>query len=35
MAAFSGAVAVTPDRRWLELNGSAIRKATIRIDLIR
>jgi PIN domain nuclease of toxin-antitoxin system len=35
MAALSGAVAVTADRRWMELNGAVIRKATIRIELIR
>jgi PIN domain nuclease of toxin-antitoxin system len=34
-AAVSGAVAVTANRRWKELDGMAIRDATIRVELIR
>jgi PIN domain nuclease of toxin-antitoxin system len=35
LAARSGAIAVTADRRWMELNGVVIRKATLRVELIR
>jgi len=34
-AAVSGAVAVTADRRWKELDGTVIRDAAIRVELIR
>jgi PIN domain nuclease of toxin-antitoxin system len=34
-AALSGAVAVAADRRWKELDGTAIRDATIRVELVR
>lgn len=34
-AALSGAVAVTADRRWKELDGTMIRDAAIRIELVR
>ena len=35
MAAWSGAVAVTADRRWKELEGTVVNDRTIRIELIR
>jgi PIN domain nuclease of toxin-antitoxin system len=35
MAAWSGAVAVTADRRWKELEGTVVNDETIRIELIR
>ena len=35
MAAWSGAVAVTADRRWKELEGTVVNEETIRIELIR
>ena len=35
MAAWSGAVAVTADRRWKELEGTVVNDKTIRIELIR
>lgn len=35
MAAWSGAVAVTADRRWKELDGTVVNAETIRIELIR
>jgi ribonuclease VapC len=35
MAASSGAVAVTADRRWKELDGTALKDETIRVELIR
>jgi len=35
MAASSGAVAVTADRRWKELEGTVVNEETIRIELIR
>ena len=35
MAADSGAVAVTADRRWKELDGAVFGAHTIRIELIR
>lgn len=34
-AAVSGAVAVTADRRWKELDGTAIRDKILRIELVR
>jgi PIN domain nuclease of toxin-antitoxin system len=34
-AAMSGAVAVTADRRWKELDGTVIRDAAIRVELVR
>ena len=34
-AAWSGAVAVTADRRWKELDGAVIHDRTIRVELIR
>jgi PIN domain nuclease of toxin-antitoxin system len=34
-AACSGAVAVTADRRWKELDGSALGNFTIRVETIR
>jgi PIN domain nuclease of toxin-antitoxin system len=34
-AAVSGAVAVTADRRWKELDGTVIRDAAIRVELVR
>ena len=35
MAAWSGAVAVTADRRWKQLDGTVINEKTIRVELIR
>jgi hypothetical protein len=35
MAAWLGAVAVTADRRWKELDGAVVNDQTIRIELIR
>ena len=35
MAAWSGAVAVTADRRWKQLEGTVVNDETIRIELIR
>lgn len=35
VAAQSGAVAVTADRRWMELDGTAIQDFTIRVESIR
>ena len=35
MAAWSGAVAVTADRRWKQLEGTVVNEETIRIELIR
>ena len=35
LSASIGAVAVTADRRWLELQGTAINQKTIRVELIR
>ena len=35
MAAWLGAVAVTADRRWKELDGTVVNDETIRIELIR
>jgi PIN domain nuclease of toxin-antitoxin system len=35
VAACSGAVAVTADRRWKELDGTVLKDATIRVELIR
>jgi PIN domain nuclease of toxin-antitoxin system len=35
MAACSGAVAVTADRRWKELDGTVLKDATLRVELIR
>ena len=35
MAAWLGAVAVTADRRWKELEGTVVNDETIRIELIR
>jgi ribonuclease VapC len=35
MAASLGAVAVTADRRWKELDGTVVMDATIRVELIR
>jgi hypothetical protein len=35
MAAWSGAVAVTADRRWKQLEGTVLNEETIRIELIR
>ncbi len=35
MAAWSGAVAVTADRRWKQLDGAVINEKTIRVELIR
>jgi len=35
MAAFRGAVAVTADRRWQELDGTVLNDKTIRVELIR
>jgi PIN domain nuclease of toxin-antitoxin system len=34
-AARAGAVAVTADRRWKELDGAMVQDATIRVELIR
>ncbi len=34
-AARLGAVAVTADRRWQQLDGTVIQKKTIRVELIR
>jgi len=34
-AAWSGAVAVTADRRWKELDGKALGNLTIRVEAIR
>jgi PIN domain nuclease of toxin-antitoxin system len=34
-AACSGTVAVTADRRWMELDGSALGEYTIRVEAIR
>ena len=35
MAAWLGAVAVTADRRWKELDGAVVNGETIRVELIR
>lgn len=35
IAAWSGAVAVTADRRWKELDGAEVNNQTIRVELIR
>ena len=35
MAASLGAVAVTADRRWKELDGTVVNDQTIRVELIR
>ena len=35
LAACSGAVAVTADRRWKELDGTVVNDQTIRVELIR
>ena len=35
IAAWLGAVAVTADRRWQELDGTVVNDATIRVELIR
>jgi ribonuclease VapC len=35
MAAFRGAVAVTADRRWQEIDGAVLNDKTIRVELIR
>ncbi len=35
VAVWSGAVAVTADRRWKELDGAVIYDRTIRVELIR
>jgi hypothetical protein len=35
LAASLGAVAVTADRRWKELDGTVVKDATIRVELIR
>jgi PIN domain nuclease of toxin-antitoxin system len=35
MAARLGAVAVTADRRWKELDGAVVNNETIRVELIR
>jgi PIN domain nuclease of toxin-antitoxin system len=35
LAACSGAVAVTADRRWNELDGAVLNDQTIRVELIR
>ena len=35
MAACSGAVAVTADRRWKQLDGTVLNDETIRVELIR
>jgi hypothetical protein len=35
MAAWLGAVAVTADRRWKELDGARLGNLTIRVELIR
>ena len=35
MAAWFGAVAVTADRRWKELDGAVVNDAKIRVELIR
>ena len=35
MAAWLGAVAVTADRRWKELDGAVVNDAKIRVELIR
>jgi PIN domain nuclease of toxin-antitoxin system len=35
IAAWLGAVAVTADRRWQELDGTVLNDATIRVELIR
>lgn len=35
MAAWLGAVAVTADRRWKELDGTVVNGETIRVELIR
>jgi PIN domain nuclease of toxin-antitoxin system len=34
-AASLGAVAITADRRWKELDGTVVGSATIRVELIR
>jgi PIN domain nuclease of toxin-antitoxin system len=34
-AAWLGAVAVTADRRWKELEGTVVNGGTIRVELIR
>ena len=34
-AAWSGAAAVTADRRWRELDGAVVNDRTIRVELIR
>ena len=34
-AAWSGAVAVTADRRWKQLEGTVVNDETIRVELIR
>ena len=34
-AAWLGAVAVTADRRWKELDGAVVNEKTIRVELIR
>jgi PIN domain nuclease of toxin-antitoxin system len=34
-AAWLGAVAVTADRRWKELEGTVVNDETIRVELIR
>jgi PIN domain nuclease of toxin-antitoxin system len=33
-AACSGAVAVTADRRWKQLDGAVVKDATIRVELM-
>jgi len=35
MAAWLGAVAVTADRRWQQLDGTVVNDETIRVELIR
>jgi PIN domain nuclease of toxin-antitoxin system len=35
VAAWSGAMAITADRRWKELHGALIYGRTIRVELIR
>jgi len=35
MSSFRGAVAVTGDRRWQELDGTVVNDMTIRVELIR
>jgi hypothetical protein len=35
MAAWLGAVAVTADRHWKELDGAVVNNRTIRVELIR